>query len=68
LYYQWPNGTFSLVPGGGLTVYYLSRNGYAEDQQNNWQPIPKGLRIVAGNMSRRNFTGSIAEKAISYAW
>lgn len=68
LYYMWPNGTFSMVPNSGLTVYYLSRSGSGAQANPNWQPIPKGLRMLAGNPYRRNFSGSLEDRAISYAW
>ncbi|CAF3141525.1 unnamed protein product [Rotaria sp. Silwood2] len=63
-YYRWPNGTFSLVPNGGLTVYYIARTGIDGGSQHanpNWQPFPKGLRMIAGNPMRRNFNQSIIE-------
>ncbi|CAF2122006.1 unnamed protein product [Rotaria magnacalcarata] len=70
LYYRWSNGTFSLVPNGGLTVYYIARTGIDGGPQHanpNWQPFPKGLRMVAGNPMRRNFNQSIIEHhAISF--
>jgi len=69
LYYRWSNGTYSLVPTSGLTVYYLSRGGYtgANKTNPNWQPIPKGLRMIAGDPSRRTFNqSSMADQAISY--
>eukprot|EP01117_Protostelium_nocturnum_P001963 TRINITY_DN12618_c0_g1_i1.p1 TRINITY_DN12618_c0_g1~~TRINITY_DN12618_c0_g1_i1.p1 ORF type:complete len:582 (-),score=180.01 TRINITY_DN12618_c0_g1_i1:250-1995(-) len=69
LYYQWPNGTFSLVPNGGLTVYYLSRAGDTGTQRTNpnWQPIPKGLRMVAGDPMRRTFDeNDVTHTAISF--
>ncbi|CAF3711683.1 unnamed protein product [Rotaria sp. Silwood1] len=64
LYYRWPNGTFSLVPNGGLTVYYIARtgiNGGPQHANPNWQPFPKGLRMIAGDPMRRNFNQSIIE-------
>jgi len=66
LYYQWPNGTFSLVPDGGLTVYYLSRGGSGNQTHPDYQPIPAGFRMVAGNPIRRDFDGSVADLAISF--
>ncbi|PRP84352.1 putative WSC domain protein [Planoprotostelium fungivorum] len=70
LYYRWPDGTYSLVPGSGLTVYYLSRRGSTGKNRTdpNWQPIPKGLRMLAGDPTRRNYDGSVKHKAISYVW
>jgi hypothetical protein len=70
-YYRWPNGTFSLVPDGGLTIYYIARTGDNGDQQTNpnWQPFPKGLRMVAGDPLRRTFNESNVEHhAISFVW
>jgi hypothetical protein len=71
-YYRWPNGTFSLVPDGGLTVYYEARTGNRDVPQNTtgyWQPFPKGLRMVAGDPYRRTFNDSIVEHhAISFVW
>ena len=71
-YYQWPNGTFSLVPDGGLTVYYIARTvnvGGPQYTNPNWQPFPKGLRIVAGDPMRRTYNASdVAQNAISFVW
>jgi hypothetical protein len=67
LYFTWPNGTFSVVPDGGLTVYYLSRSGSGDQAHPDWQPIPKGLRMLAGNPLRRNFSGSLEDRAVNYA-
>ncbi|PRP75456.1 putative WSC domain protein, partial [Planoprotostelium fungivorum] len=68
LYYQWPNGSLSLVPNSGLTVYYLSRGGStgANRTNPNWQPIPRGLRMLAGNTLRRAPDNSSDSKAVSY--
>ncbi|PRP76842.1 hypothetical protein PROFUN_14801 [Planoprotostelium fungivorum] len=69
LYYRWPNNTYSLVPSGGLTVYYLSRGGSTGENKTNpnWQPIPKGLRIVAGDPTRRTYDpNNVAHQAIDY--
>jgi len=68
LYYQYPNGSLTLVPRGGLTVYYLSRGGTGNQTNPTMSAFPKGLRMLAGNPYRRNFTNSsIADRAISYA-
>jgi hypothetical protein len=70
-YYQWENGTFSLVPDGGLTIYYIARTGDNGIQQTNpnWQPFPKGLRMVSGDPLRRTFNQSIvAHHAVSFVW
>jgi len=37
LYYQWPNGSLTLVPTGGLTVYYLGRAGNGNQSSPNFQ-------------------------------
>lgn len=39
LYYKWDNGTYSLVTGSGLTIYYLSRAGSTGNNRTNpnWQ-------------------------------
>ncbi|PRP81987.1 hypothetical protein PROFUN_10481 [Planoprotostelium fungivorum] len=67
LYYQWPDGTFSLVPSGGLTVYYPSRTG-PNDPNPKYKAFPKGLRMTAGNPWRRGYNESVvAHNAISYA-
>jgi len=69
LYYQWPDGSgFSLVPEGGLTVYYLSRSGDGPQAHPNFTAIPAGFRMVAGYPARRNFTaGYVPDTAVSYA-
>eukprot|EP01088_Endostelium_zonatum_P014628 TRINITY_DN328_c0_g1_i1.p1 TRINITY_DN328_c0_g1~~TRINITY_DN328_c0_g1_i1.p1 ORF type:complete len:553 (-),score=90.91 TRINITY_DN328_c0_g1_i1:36-1694(-) len=67
LYYQYPTGTFQLVPNAGLTVYYLSRGGTGNQSQPVMTAFPEGLRMLAGSPYRRSFTnGSVADKAISY--
>ncbi len=71
-YYQWPNGTFSLVPDGGLTVYYIARTGNVGGPQYanpNWQPFPKGMRMIAGDPLRRTYNKSdVSHNAISFVW
>jgi hypothetical protein len=71
-YYQWPNGTFSLVPDGGLTIYYIARTGKVGGPQYanpNWQPFPKGLRMIAGDPWRRTYNKSnVAHNAVSFVW
>eukprot|EP01118_Nematostelium_gracile_P009047 TRINITY_DN302_c0_g3_i1.p1 TRINITY_DN302_c0_g3~~TRINITY_DN302_c0_g3_i1.p1 ORF type:complete len:543 (-),score=118.58 TRINITY_DN302_c0_g3_i1:20-1648(-) len=68
LYYQWPNGTFSLVPRGGLTVYYLSRTGNGDQSNPKWTAFPKGFRMLAGNPYRRSFNESdVSHQAINFA-
>lgn len=68
MYYQWPNGSLSLVPNGGLTVYYPARGGDGNQTQPDWQAFPPGLRILGGDPYRRSFNKSrIADLAINYA-
>lgn len=68
LYYQWPNGTLSLVPKGGLTAYYLFRNGYGAQATPKWKAFPAGFRMVSGNPFRRTFNSSnVAHRAINFA-
>jgi len=67
LYYKWPNGTFSLVPDGGLTVYYLSRGGTGDQTKPAFKALPPGFRMVAGDAMRRSFSGAVADTAVSYA-
>jgi hypothetical protein len=68
LYYQWPNGSLSLVPNGGLTVYYPSRGGFGNQTKPNIQPFPPGIRYLSGSPWRRSYNASkIADRAISYA-
>jgi len=62
----------SLVPDGGLTVYYICRagdNGGPQYINPNFQPFPKGLRMLAGDPLRRTFNASnVAHQAISFVW
>jgi len=68
LYYRWPNGSVSLVPDGGLTVYYEGRGGSGDQKDPKITAFPKGFRMTAGNPMRRSFNSSVeAEKAISFA-
>lgn len=53
---------------GGLTVYYLSRAGSGDQAEPDWQPFPPGLRMTSGSPTRRSYSGTVKEKAISYAW
>jgi len=68
LYYRWPNGSLSLVPQGGLTVYYEGRTGSGDQANPVFVAFPPGFRMIAGNPYRRNFNASkIADHAITYA-
>ena len=44
LYFQWANGSFSMVPSEALTAYYYT-TGYEEKNL----PMPAGLRMISGN-------------------
>jgi len=68
LYYQNLDGTFTLVPNAGLTVYYLSRSGSGAQAHPNYRAFSPGLRMLSGTPGRRSFNASsIADQAISYA-
>ncbi|ORY86922.1 hypothetical protein BCR37DRAFT_376215 [Protomyces lactucae-debilis] len=62
LYYVSQDGQYSAVGSSGLTVYYLQRGS---------QPVkamPEGLRLVAGDSSRRSFDSSdVAQRAIGFS-
>jgi hypothetical protein len=45
LYYQYDNGSFVEVPGGGIAAYYLGRGDVTDDLV----PFPPGLRMVSGD-------------------
>jgi len=67
LYYRWPNGSLQLVPGGGLTVYYLARNGPTQ-QNPAWKAFPPGFRMLSGSPFRRTYDpSSAADNAITFA-
>jgi hypothetical protein len=51
LYYQFPNGSFVLVPNGGHVIYYLGRGA----QKGNLVPFPKGFRMVSGDALARSY-------------
>jgi len=68
LYYQWPNGSLSVVPKGGLTIYYLARAGSGAQANPKWTAFPAGFRMISGNPFRRTYNdSSIADRAISFA-
>ncbi|KAF2669402.1 WSC-domain-containing protein [Microthyrium microscopicum] len=50
LYYEYPNGTFMMVPHGGSIVYYLGRGNNATRV-----PFPPGFRMVVGSAAARSF-------------
>jgi len=68
LFYRWPNGSLSLIPQGGLTVYYEGRTGTGNQSNPRFVAFPPGFRMTAGYPFRRNFNASsVAHKAITYA-
>jgi len=67
LYYQWPNGSLTLVPNGGLTVYYLARAGTGNQTNPNYQAFPPGFRMTSGYPFRRSYNGSVPEQGITWA-
>ncbi|KAF2005544.1 WSC domain protein [Amniculicola lignicola CBS 123094] len=70
LYVKKRDGTFLPVPvvgdpqdtNGGMTVYYLQRgiNGA------KLKAYPEGFRMLAGDTFKRNFTGGLDAKAVSF--
>lgn len=68
LFYKWPNGSLSLIPQGGLTVYYEGRTGTGNQANPKYVAFPAGFRMVAGNPYRRNFNKtSVPDSAITFA-
>jgi hypothetical protein len=68
LYYNWGNGSLSLVPKGGLTVYYLARSGTGAQANPKWKAFPPGFRMISGNPFRRTFDqNKVADRAINFA-
>ncbi|KAF2805077.1 WSC-domain-containing protein [Mytilinidion resinicola] len=69
LYVHAKNGFFLPVPivnygsdntSGGMAVYYLQRH-------ENSQAFPEGFRMIAGDSFKRNMTGGLNAKAITYS-
>jgi len=68
LFYKWPNGSLSLVPQGGLTVYYEGRTGTGDQANPKFTAFPPGFRMIAGNPYRRSFNkSSVPDTAITFA-
>ncbi|KAJ4294001.1 hypothetical protein N0V90_007690 [Kalmusia sp. IMI 367209] len=71
LYYHAQSGSFVPVPvvgnsednNGGMIVYYLQCPGFQGEALTAFRA---GFQMLAGDTSRRNFTGSLDAKAISY--
>lgn len=74
LYFQGADGSFTSVStvgdnaqdlNGGMTVYYQQRGpAYAAG---TLLAFPEGFRMLAGDNSKRNFTGGFDAQAVSYA-
>ena len=72
LYYRAQNGSFTLVPqdsigdskSHAMNIYYVQQPGPNNDKL---QAFPKGLRMMAGDAMKRNFTGDNAARAISFS-
>jgi hypothetical protein len=68
LYYMWPNKSLSLIPTGGLTVYYEGRQGNGNQSNPQIKAFPPGFRMTAGDPFRRSFNSSIvAQTAVQVA-
>lgn len=68
LFYRWPNGSLTLIPHGGLTVYYEGRTGNGNQANPKYTAFPPGFRMTAGNPFRRSFNKSVvADTAITFA-
>ncbi len=80
-FYEHKNGSFEAVTHGGMLVYvsghlekryhsdqccsyYLQRNARNETVQ----PLPDGLRMLAGNPYARSDSQNQESKAISWLW
>lgn len=71
LYVKKKNGKFEPVPvagekgsgNGGMTVYYLQRG----DKGEKLHAFPEGFRVLAGDSSRRKYSGGLDQDAVRYA-
>ncbi|KAF9737167.1 WSC domain-containing protein [Paraphaeosphaeria minitans] len=71
LYYHAQNGSFLPVPvvgnsddsNAGMLVYYFQRPGFPNETLIGF---PAGFRMLAGDTNKRNFTGGLDAKAVSY--
>ncbi|KAI9724661.1 MAG: hypothetical protein M1828_003530 [Chrysothrix sp. TS-e1954] len=52
---------------GGMNVYYEQRPGKVSGTTEKLHAFPAGFRMIAGNPFKRNFTGDLAAKAITFA-
>jgi hypothetical protein len=74
LYFQGSDGTFTSVPtvgdnaqdlNGGMTVYYQQRGPAAASQ--TLKAYPVDFRMLAGDSSKRSFSGDFAGDAVNFA-
>ncbi|KAF2102406.1 WSC-domain-containing protein, partial [Rhizodiscina lignyota] len=72
LYYHAQNGSFINVPmvgdsasdlNGGMVVYYQQRG----PDTSNLTAFPEGFRMLAGDTTKRNFTGDFPAEAVNFA-
>ncbi|KAI9802651.1 MAG: hypothetical protein M1825_002673 [Sarcosagium campestre] len=67
LYFRAENGSFISVDQiGGALIYYQQRVDRGKDET-SLIPFPPGFRMVAGDASARNYTGTTSAKAVSHA-
>ncbi|KAH7097284.1 WSC-domain-containing protein [Auriculariales sp. MPI-PUGE-AT-0066] len=66
LWFQAQNGSFHRVDQvGGATIYYLQR--YNSDGDKTLRAFPPGFRMIAGNMTRRNYDPDVlSHRAITH--
>ncbi|GAA6063766.1 hypothetical protein JCM10212_006262 [Sporobolomyces blumeae] len=65
LYFQWANGSFTMVEGGGGFVYYLPR--FHSSDKTKPLAFPKGFKMLAGDPFRRTYNKS-AEVDQAIGW
>ena len=51
LFYQFANGSFTMVPNGGMIIYYLGRG----DDAANIVPFPPGYKVLSGDPFVRSY-------------
>lgn len=68
LYYKAKNGSFISVRQSGGTIYYLQRSDKRDPEfSKGLLAFPQGFRMLAGDANSRNNSGSLEQRAISYA-
>lgn len=73
LFVKFKNGSFAPVPivgdpgdvNGGMTVYYLQRR--RSDASEQLHAFPEGFRMIADDATKRNFTGDLVAKAVTFS-